>query len=155
MVANSPSNADIQEKYCFISALTKLASLAEVCEPSAEGKWVLYALREVTPLLPRDRGLQFKAYHIMSSARSGLEHVDPSFSGLPTQNDFLDTLFATPQKAENTSTVDHAIPEDEVTPEDECLFPPIWLLPDLPSVVSFALERLAVFSSKHGELGYV
>ena len=134
--------------------LTKLASLAEVCERSAEGKWVLYALREVTPLLPSSLTLRIKAYHLMTAARDGLEHVDSRFSELPTWNDFLYRL-VTPQETENTSTVDHVIPEDEVTPEDECLFSPIWLLPDLPSAVSFALERLGVFASKHGEWGYV
>ncbi|KAL5485381.1 hypothetical protein ACEPAI_8023 [Sanghuangporus weigelae] len=151
--ANTLSSADCEERRYLISVLTKLASLAEKCEPAAEGKWLSHALREIIPLLPLCQGLPEAVYNVMTSIEK-LAAVDPCFSGISHLVDSsrdLSACSAESQQIENNSAPSHGIPEDEIIPEDELLFLPYWCSPDLVSSIATPIEHLGVYAGKHGD----
>ncbi|OCB87420.1 hypothetical protein A7U60_g5560 [Sanghuangporus baumii] len=158
-VENGPTNilgpVNTEEMRYLISVLTKLATLAGMYEPTAEGKWLSHALHELIPLLSHYQDLpKEKVYGVLVRAED-LATVDSCFSGISVLvNSGLNQSdsSAEARKMEDKSSPDHYIPEDEITPEDECLFLPFWCPSDLMSAIAVTIDYLGVYAGKHGNL---
>ncbi|KAL5485443.1 hypothetical protein ACEPAI_8085 [Sanghuangporus weigelae] len=143
---------ELVERRFLISILSKLTSLSEDCEPTAEGKWLSSAIREMIPLFPVCQGLREEVYDLITHVEQ-FATVEPSFFGIPSYLQSRSNLPTGPtnsQQTEGDSTADLEISEDEVTPEDENLSLPFWCASDVPSAIAIPLKHIGIFAEKNG-----
>ncbi|KAL5528673.1 hypothetical protein ACEPAF_7809 [Sanghuangporus sanghuang] len=143
---------ELVERRFLISVFSKLASLSENCEPTAEGKWLSSAVCEMIPLLPVRQGPWEEVYGIIEQFAT----VDPSFFGVSSclqSHSNLPTGPTNSQQTEEDSTANLEVSEREVTPEDEYLSLPFWCALDVPSAIAIPLKHIGIFAEKHGHFG--
>ncbi|KAL5507461.1 hypothetical protein ACEPAH_6917 [Sanghuangporus vaninii] len=143
---------ELVERRFLISVLSKLTSLSENCEPTAEGKWLASAVREMIPLLPVRQDLREEIYGIVAHVEE-FATIEPSFFGISSYLRSYSNLPTGPtnsQQTEEDSTSDLEISEDEVTPEEEYLSLPSWCASDVPSAIAMPLKYIGIFAEKHG-----
>ena len=113
------------------------------------------ALREVILLLPLCRDIPDKIYDAVTESEI-LASVDPCFSGIASQVESrASKTVAGLGNVEDGSTSSHTIPDNEIIPEDEYLFSPIWFTLDVHSAISTTIDHLGVLAAKHGQYSYV
>ncbi|KAL5528614.1 hypothetical protein ACEPAF_7750 [Sanghuangporus sanghuang] len=144
---------ELVERRFLISMLSKLTSLSENCEPTAEGKWLSSAIREMIPLFPVCQGLREEEVYEIIGHVEQFATVEPSFFGISSylqSHSNLPTGLTNSQQTEGDSTADLEISEDKVTPEDEYLSLPFWCASDVPSAIAIPLKYIGIFAAKHG-----
>ncbi|OCB87421.1 hypothetical protein A7U60_g5561 [Sanghuangporus baumii] len=166
---------ELVERRFLISVFSKLASLSENCEPTAEGKWLSSAVCEMIPLLPVRQGPWEEVYGIIEQFAT----VDPSFFGVSSclqSHSNLPTGPTNSQQTEEDSTANlevserehsgqnsfrikflrlgkRVLPQVEVTPEDDYLSLPFWCASDVPSAIAIPLKHIGIFAEKHRHFG--
>ena len=141
-----------KERLYLISVLMKLNGLSGKHEPTAEDKWMLLAIHETTPLLPLCHGLPKEVFEIFS----GLERLVTAGStstGIAQprkENPAAPPVSTKSEPFEEDSSHNLAIPEDEVSGEDDFLSLPTWCLRDIPSAIALPLKAFADVMEEHG-----
>ncbi|KAL5485383.1 hypothetical protein ACEPAI_8025 [Sanghuangporus weigelae] len=143
---------ELVERRLLISVFSKLTSLSEKFEPTAGGKWLSSAVREMIPLLPVRQDLWEEVYGIIEQFAT----VEPSFSDVSSYLQSHSNLPTGPANSQHTgenSTTDLEVSDYEIIPDDEYLSLPFWCASDVPSAIAIPLKYIGIFAEKHGHFG--
>ncbi|KAL5523599.1 hypothetical protein ACEPAG_7772 [Sanghuangporus baumii] len=143
---------ELVERRLLVSILSKLTILSEKFEPTAEGKWLSSAVREMLPLLPARQGLWEEVYGIIEQFAT----VEPSFSDISSYLQSHSNLPTGPANSQHTgenATTDLEVSDYVNIPDDEYLSLPFWCASDVPSAIAIPLKYIGIFAEKHGHFG--